>query len=612
MKFFLKLLLVIGSAVGIIFTPTVALATDFFVAPGATAQGTGSKDQPWTLQTALDHPVGVQPGDTIWLRDGKYGTGGITTFKSKLVGTASQPIIIRQYPGERAIVDGTLQIEAPAAHIWFWGFEVTNTDDTRSGKPGEIPSVGLNLHSREGHKAINMIVHNAGHPGIGFWRGVGGNGAEIHGSILWGNGFYDTHNEPGTPEKPWIRGSGTYMQNDAGERLVTDNITFRNFTLGLKTYGDAGGSSGFRFIGNMVFDNPMHEIYAGQRVNPIKDLVMRDNVAYDERVDRATLTAGYQHQIMNEGAVIENNIAVSGGSVLEIAPWIEATVKNNLFVSLARSPLQLLEKRYINASWPDQPSETKFQQNTYYSAQPQVGYEETHTTTYTTINVSPFITSANKIESEQLTFASWQARGQDLSSQFFQGKPQTNQIVVRANKYEAGRGHVAILNWQNKVEDQVDLSSLLRSGDVYEVRDSQNYFTVIKSGTYDGSPISLPLNLTAVAPIRGNITHFTNVHTSSQFNVFVVSVPSRVLEYPDGRPNSTLSLPSTKDPGTESPQCKADINSDKVVDTVDYSLIVVNFLASPLKTPRADLNKDGVVDLSDYSEIVKYFFQSCP
>ena len=82
-------------------------AADFYVSPTgttSTAQGTGTITNPWALQTGLSQPAVVHPGDTIWLRGGTY-TGNFTSY---LTGTASQPIIVKQYPGERAKLDGNV------------------------------------------------------------------------------------------------------------------------------------------------------------------------------------------------------------------------------------------------------------------------------------------------------------------------------------------------------------------------------------------------------------------------------------------------------------------------------------------------------------------------
>jgi len=49
-------------------------------------------------------------------------------------GQEGNSILVRQYPGERAIVDGGIQAEG--AWTTFWGFEITNSSSSRT-VPGE-------------------------------------------------------------------------------------------------------------------------------------------------------------------------------------------------------------------------------------------------------------------------------------------------------------------------------------------------------------------------------------------------------------------------------------------------------------------------------------------
>ncbi len=87
----------------LLLSASTIFGDDFYVSPTAAANGNGSFNSPWKLQTALDHPSAVQPGDTIWLRGGIYNA---PPYTSHLVGTSANPIIVRQYPGERARIDG--------------------------------------------------------------------------------------------------------------------------------------------------------------------------------------------------------------------------------------------------------------------------------------------------------------------------------------------------------------------------------------------------------------------------------------------------------------------------------------------------------------------------
>ena len=58
--------------------------------------------QPWDLRTALTGAGGrVQPGDTVWVRGGTYRG----SFESRLRGAMDAPVVVRNYHGERAIID---------------------------------------------------------------------------------------------------------------------------------------------------------------------------------------------------------------------------------------------------------------------------------------------------------------------------------------------------------------------------------------------------------------------------------------------------------------------------------------------------------------------------
>src|SRR5262249_10500020 len=63
-----------SSRVTVNVTLTVALPQNtglqYFASPGGSPSGDGSVSNPWDLQTALNQPSSVHPGDTIWLRGG--------------------------------------------------------------------------------------------------------------------------------------------------------------------------------------------------------------------------------------------------------------------------------------------------------------------------------------------------------------------------------------------------------------------------------------------------------------------------------------------------------------------------------------------------------------
>jgi len=103
----------------------------FFAAPTGSSSGDGTMAHPWDLNTALAGGSGkVQAGDTVWMRAGTY-TGD---FRTAIAGAQGRPIVFRQYPGERATIDGTLRADGP--DVAFWGFEVM-----RSAPSGRLPAV---------------------------------------------------------------------------------------------------------------------------------------------------------------------------------------------------------------------------------------------------------------------------------------------------------------------------------------------------------------------------------------------------------------------------------------------------------------------------------------
>ncbi|MEX2302092.1 MAG: hypothetical protein WD733_14230, partial [Bryobacterales bacterium] len=91
---------------------SAALGADFFAAPYGHAAAQGTVTDPWNIETALAHPAAVNPGDVIWLRGGIYTLE--RTLASRLRGAEGRPILVRQFPGERATLDCRLVTETGA------------------------------------------------------------------------------------------------------------------------------------------------------------------------------------------------------------------------------------------------------------------------------------------------------------------------------------------------------------------------------------------------------------------------------------------------------------------------------------------------------------------
>ncbi len=481
-------------------------AAEFHISPMGSAGGDGSAARPWDIATGLNR--GTHPGDTFWLHGGTYGNGGPAAFTCTLYGTEAQPVIVREFPGEHAIINGG--IAANGTFTTFWGFEITNTGVQRdvvseTGMPNARVG-GLNLYGR-GMKAINLVVHNTGHPAIGFWNAVG-DGGEVYGCLLWGNGIYDP--SPGFSGSP--RGNGTYAQNQVGNRYISDNISFRNWTEGLDAHS-AGRSwvNGFTFEGNFSFDNPSGELTTNTMdpANPMERLRVIDNCTYRRQNDTTKTTAqfGYYNDVFNRDITVEGNYFVMGSDddrALHLKLWGRIAFNRNTVIS----------ERYASWWWGGVMGESiDWDNNTYL-----IGGG----------NGRPFIVGPSRDLTNGetfLDFAAWKTRtGFDAASTFAVGRPTGLRVFKRRNRYESNRAHIAIYNWDRRASVDLNLTDLVAPDAQYTLRDAQNYFGApVLSGTYRGGTVAVPMNLTEVAVIRGPYRHWMNRHTAPEFGTFVLT-----------------------------------------------------------------------------------------
>jgi hypothetical protein len=98
----------------------------YYVAPSGSDQNPGSLDQPWkTIQKAMNT---VRPGDTALVRSGTY-TENLLMSRA---GTASAPITVRAYPGERVVLHAastsgnTYPVQITGSYFRLHGFVIEN------------------------------------------------------------------------------------------------------------------------------------------------------------------------------------------------------------------------------------------------------------------------------------------------------------------------------------------------------------------------------------------------------------------------------------------------------------------------------------------------------
>ncbi|CAN5249976.1 hypothetical protein BH23VER1_BH23VER1_31000 [soil metagenome] len=327
-------------------------AAEHFVAPDGKADNTGTEDSPWDIGSAWSGGQEIAPGATVIMAGGTYRhperEWGGGSFQLKLAGTGEAPVHIRPAPGARVTIDGGVVVDAGCHHLWVWDLEITVSESTqwdrRIDEPGshpqpdiDQPQGGLTVYGGSGSKFINLVVHHNNGTGISFWRGA--TDAELHGCLIYSNGWM-------APDR--FHGPGIYTQNETGQKWITDNILWGNFSTTIQAYGSSKAwVDGFRIIGNIAFaplkDGQRQRILIGGG-RPSKDIVANENILYE-----IPLQLGYSAP-HNEDATVHDNRIVNAG--LDIQKFRQVDEANN-------TVLDKSEPR------PDRPADTILRPNKY-------------------------------------------------------------------------------------------------------------------------------------------------------------------------------------------------------------------------------------------------------
>jgi len=314
------------SAVTVTAAPPPPTHTGWYVTPNGSSGGSGTATSPWSLSTAVNGGNGkVQPGDTIWVRGGTY----VGTYSTNLNGTASAPIIVRAYPGERVVLDGNDGSSndgfvAHGSYTWYWGFELMNSDPTRvfsvissSSRPDVVTNNATHT------KFINFVVHDGG---VAFYTYTAMADVEIYGAIIYNNGWQASDRG---------HGHGLYLKNDVGPVVARDNVLFNQFGYGIHIYTDGGAGllNNISAIGNISFDNgslastgPSAEIgNLGQP--PANNLVITNSMTYvAPSVGGSNLVLG-----SGDGLTATGNYVIGGNGISQ-GSWTNATIANNTVI----------------------------------------------------------------------------------------------------------------------------------------------------------------------------------------------------------------------------------------------------------------------------------------
>jgi len=451
--------------------PPVGGMNTFFAAPTGTPTGDGSAGNPWDLSTAIETAGIVAPGDTILLLDGTY----VGSFQTQVAGTQGSPVVIRNAPGHRpkvmpdpAVNRAAVVLASP--YVYWWGVEV-------EGNPASCNIPGVNM-AAPGVKVINSVIHDVSGIGVGAWSQAPE--GQAYGNIIYNAGSASCKLPP---ESPY--GHGIYAQElpgGAGKR-IEENIVYHSFKAGLHSYTEDGRIDDMHVMGNLFAMSGAPGFGPTDGVG----MIMGGGVTLNR-------------------AIVRENMLWEGGDGLWLGfnlPAVDAVVEDNYFFAGSLPTLLLngsvgltLEGNTLGQMRPT--AAGTIQQTGTISGTKSWG-DVTPNTFYGDVTEREFQFQGLGLTVPTMTFAQLQATTPFAQNDIHAGpRPTADRVFVRPNAFEAGRAHVIAYNWDGDGSVVVDLASVLSVGDPYEIHHVFDLRgSAVLSGTYDGSPVTVPV--TAIA-----------------------------------------------------------------------------------------------------------------
>lgn len=473
--------------------------------------GDGSRQRPFSFSQALSGGTAagamVRPGATVYLLDGTYrptspnrhGKEEVRAlrpevFRIEVRGEPEKPVTIMPAPGASVHLDGTLELDA--AHLRLIGLEVGNADYFLS----ETYASAVALLASRDVEIVNCNLFGSCSTVSAMQPSKN---VLIYGCLI--------HDSCGLPHGS----SNTYLQNNAdGTKTVEQCIAYRSSAqnLGVHVYF-ADAAHNVRFIDNIAFLGGCTEpgrnwdnFFINPGV-PFTGLELIGNVAYQHEtanghrpnVRLSSKKESGKTDYTNATGVVRDNVFMGGRYAVCMGRWQQMAFTNNTLWA------ETLMMEINSATIPDaiapqgrKPDLSGFRidGNRYYTAADAASLR--------------YDRVANLDASDPLlTFAEWQALGLDphgTLAQTVSGRPTGSMVRVYANRYERGRGHVAIFNWNGLKAVDVDLSKVLAVGDAFrvynclEVTHTLARATPVLTGTYGGGNVAFPLKKDSTSP----------------------------------------------------------------------------------------------------------------
>lgn len=464
-----------------------------YVSTTGTGTGDGSIGDPWTLTQALRSTGGAQPGDTVYLRSGTYNMDA--TLNVNCAGTAIAPIWFQSYPGEWAVIQGTLNntdqslFINDSAHVSFRDLRLTMvwtaTGPTARYLPGSVvnrvPTRGEARFSGTECHTVNLLIDNSS--GI---TGHGGQGNMLfYGNVAWNNGLLDD-----------VRSHGHvyYANNTAsGQRTVRHNIASYQF----------GNAYSIRSLGSevknfLVKENTVIAVASQTQSAGLACYECYGDISFggaqvlsrgNRFFNRPTTTSpgrigASAYALLTYGSSVDyfdadDDWVVTGGEIRASIPTTLLRIKNTTLWN--RNPAGATTRHEFISC------ELNAQGNPDVTT-----YDASNNKFYGSPRSNPFTWRGLRY-----TFSGWQAiTGQDANSTHSTAGIPPDRQWLDKNLYETGRANITIYNGNALASTvTVNVDTVLNNGEAWWLYNAGDPTAgAIASGTYTtGAGINVPM-----------------------------------------------------------------------------------------------------------------------
>lgn len=235
---------------------------DKVASPAGSDSASGSPSAP--LRTAGALVASLSPGQVGCLHAGTYA-GGLRVSHG---GASGAPIVLRGYPGERALITGRVYVPSGSNYVTIG--DVSLDGNFQSGERLPSPTIDANHVTFESDDVTND------HTGICFDVGSATWGF-ADSTVIAHDRIHDCGVFPSTNQQ-----HGIYVQ-DATNTQIVDNVIVDNVDRGIQLYPN---STGAVITGNVIANNGEGVIFSGEGSTSSNGNVLEHNLIVNSQIRR--------------------------------------------------------------------------------------------------------------------------------------------------------------------------------------------------------------------------------------------------------------------------------------------------------------------------------------